>query len=102
MCFDDLAAPRLKSNAIPASAHGTMDVGLDTAVAARAWHAARDAIRGVLLAKPAAPVERRKVDATARSAGHAFEKMAHAYRSAKPELANGECGNPFRLFRLRP
>lgn len=50
------------------------DVGLDTAAAARTWNATRDAVRGLLAAKQAAPLERMTVDAAARSAVQTFDE----------------------------
>jgi len=50
------------------------DVALDTAAAARDWHAARDAIHGLLAAKQAAPLERMEMNAAARSAVLAFDQ----------------------------
>jgi len=50
------------------------DVGLDTAVAARVWLAARDAVRNSLAAKQAAPLERIELSAGTRAAVEAFDR----------------------------
>jgi wobble nucleotide-excising tRNase len=50
------------------------DVELDTAAIARAWHAARDAVRGWLVAKQAAPLEPMTMDAATRSTVQAFDE----------------------------
>ena len=49
------------------------EVGLDTAAVLRAWGAARDALRDLLVAKQAAPLERLEISAEARAAVAAFE-----------------------------
>ncbi|MGH7075583.1 MAG: AAA family ATPase [Stellaceae bacterium] len=48
------------------------DVSLDTAAIARAWHAARDAVRGLLTAKQAAPLEAMELSAETRAAVDTF------------------------------
>ena len=49
------------------------DVGLDTAAIARAWDAARTAVKGQLTAKQAAPLERMVLDAATREAVAAYD-----------------------------
>ena len=49
------------------------DVTLDTATVARAWNAARDAVKSLLTAKQAAPLERMMVDDASREAVAAYE-----------------------------
>ena len=49
------------------------EVALDTAAIARSWNAARDAIRNLLDAKQAAPLERIMIDVPARAAAAAFD-----------------------------
>ncbi len=48
------------------------DVGLDTAAIARAWQAARDAVRSLLAAKQAAPLERMELNPDALAAVETF------------------------------
>ena len=49
------------------------EVGLDTAAVLRAWNAARDALRDLLVAKQAAPLERFEIGGRAHAAVAAFE-----------------------------
>ncbi len=50
------------------------DVNLDTTAIAWAWHAARDAVRGLLAAKQAAPLEAIELSAEARAAVATFDR----------------------------
>ena len=62
------------------------DVSLDTAAVARAWNGARDAIRGLLTAKQAAPLERMVIDATTRSAVVAFDEWRTKVETLSQQL----------------
>ncbi|MDA8052358.1 MAG: hypothetical protein M0002_20540 [Rhodospirillales bacterium] len=67
------------------------DVGLDTAAIARAWHTARDAVRGLLTAKQAAPLDAMEMSAEARAAVHTFEGFREGVDQLSDNLqaANG-------------
>ena len=51
------------------------EIGLDTAAVLRAWNAARDALRDLLLAKQAAPLERPEMGTEISAAVAAFETV---------------------------
>ena len=67
------------------------DVGVDTAAIARAWHAARDAVRGLLAAKQAAPLETMELGGAARTAVDTIEgfRQRVGQLSENLQAANG-------------
>ena len=65
------------------------DVGLDTAAIARAWDAARTAVKGQLTAKQAAPLERMVLDAATREAVAAYDVWRTQVDTLSQSSANG-------------
>lgn len=84
------------------------ETGLDTAAVLRVWNAARDALRDLLLAKQAAPLERLEISGEARAAVAAFETelarvaaLSQALQGVNDTIAvvkeQAEAGNPVAI-----